>query len=239
MTYVTGALAPVPTDARDDYLNHVDQLWQLFQKHGALRMVDCWGVDLPKGKQTDFQGAVDMHDGESVTFSWIEWPDRATADACWANLPEDPAMQDVSAMPFDGGRMISGGFEPIFSGGQDSHAGYVQGFVLAVPEDKRAPYVEMAREGWAMFQRFGAIGMVEAWGQDVPHGKRTDFYRATKAKPGEVIVFSWILWPDRATCDAASASMHQEMQDQPMPDMPFDGMRMFWGGFTTIFDSAA
>lgn len=90
-----------------------------------------------------------------------------------------------------------------------------------------------------MFQRLGAIGMVEAWGQDVPHGKRTDFYRATKAKPGEVIVFSWILWPDRATCDAASASMHQEMQDQPMPDMPFDGMRMFWGGFTTIFDSAA
>ena len=135
MTYVTGAIAPVPTDARDDYLNHVDQLWQLFQKHGALRMVDCWGVDLPKGKQTDFQGAVDMHDGESVTFSWIEWPDRATADACWANLPEDPAMQDLPAMPFDGSRMITGGFDPIFAGGQDSHAGYVQGFVLVVPED--------------------------------------------------------------------------------------------------------
>ena len=118
MTYVTGALAPVPTDARDDYLNHVDQLWQLFQKHGALRMVDCWGVDLPKGKQTDFQGAVDMHDGESVTFSWIEWPDKQTRESAmteWETRAESDEryQMDPGQMPFDGKRMIYGGFEPI------------------------------------------------------------------------------------------------------------------------------
>jgi uncharacterized protein YbaA (DUF1428 family) len=78
---------------------------------------------------------------------------------------------------------------------------------------------------------------VENWGEDVPHGKQTDFYRATDAKDGEVPLLSWIEWPDRATADKAQAGMEAEMKDKPMPEMPFDGMRMFWGGFAPIFDS--
>lgn len=239
MTYINGALAPVSTQSRDDYLHHIEQLWPFFRKHGALRMVDCWGVDLPKGKQTDFHGAVDAAESETVTFSWIEWPDRATADACWQAMPDDPDMQHLSKMPFDGSRMIAGGFEPILTSGTGAPSDYVQGFVAAVPADRREDYLAMAHEGWQMFQRLGAIGSAECWGQDVPHGKRTDFYRATHAKEGEVIVFSWVQWPDRATCDAAFQTMHEEAQGKPMPEMPFDGMRMFWGGFQTIFDSAA
>jgi uncharacterized protein YbaA (DUF1428 family) len=114
---------------------------------------------------------------------------------------------------------------------------YYSGFVLAVPAAKKQDYVAMARQAWPMFKRNGAIRMVENWGEDVPHGKQTDFYRATEAKEGEVPLFSWIEWPDRATADKAQAAMEQEMQDQSMPEMPFDGARMFWGGFAPVFDS--
>lgn len=114
---------------------------------------------------------------------------------------------------------------------------YYSGFVAAVPAANKQAYIEHARQAWPMFQRAGAIRMVENWGEDVPRGKQTDFYRATDAKDGEVPLFSWIEWPDRATADAAWARMEEEMKDSPMPDMPFDGMRMFWGGFSPVFDS--
>ena len=90
-----------------------------------------------------------------------------------------------------------------------------------------------------MFQKGGALGMIETWGEDVPRGKKTDFYRATKAEEGEVPVFSWTAWPDRATCDAAAKAMEAEMGDFDPSQMPFDGMRLMWAGFEPIFDSAA
>ena len=112
---------------------------------------------------------------------------------------------------------------------------YYSGFVLAVPADKRDDYADHAVKAWPMFKRHGALRMVECWGEDVPHGKQTDFYRATDARDGEVPLFSWIEWPDRATADAAWAAMMTE--DHPdMVDMPFDGARMFWGGFAPIVD---
>ena len=73
---------------------------------------------------------------------------------------------------------------------------------------------------------------------DVPHGSRTDFYRATLAKAGEVPMFSWVAWPDKATCDKAAQVMEADMAGKEMSPMPFDGMRMIWGGFEPIFDSA-
>src|SRR5690606_10633956 len=109
---------------------------------------------------------------------------------------------------------------PVFSEGESAAGGYYQGFALAVPEANERPYVEMAAQGWEMFRKHGALGMVEAWGEDVPRGKRTDFYRAAQAVEGEVPVFSWVAWPDRATCDAASRVMESEMQEAGMPDMP-------------------
>ena len=112
---------------------------------------------------------------------------------------------------------------------------YIQGFLLAVPGDSKAAYHELASKGWAMFNSLGATEMVEAWEDDVTDGKLTDFRKATQAKEGEKIVFSWIIWPDRATCDAAS----QKMQEDPamgamFGEPPFDGMRMMWGGFTPL-----
>ncbi|MEN1940728.1 DUF1428 domain-containing protein [Luteimonas sp. MJ246] len=127
----------------------------------------------------------------------------------------------------------------MYEPGDAAPAGWYQGFVLAVPEANRAAYIDMARQGWDMFAKGGALGMVEAWGEDVPRGKRTDFYRAAKAVEGEVPVFSWITWPDRATCEAASKAMEAEMAAADMPEMPFDGMRMMWAGFEPVFDSGA
>ncbi|SFG63530.1 Uncharacterized conserved protein YbaA, DUF1428 family [Palleronia marisminoris] len=238
MSYFTGSVAAVPAANKEEYVEHVTAVWPLFKSHGATRMVETWGVDVPKGKVTDFYGAVDAKDGEAIVFSWIEWPEKSTADTAFQKLQDDPAMKDVPEMPFDGSRMIYGGFSPVYEGGSRNGAGYYQGFLLAVPEGNKAAYAEMADEGWKMFQKGGATNMVEGWGEDVPRGKKTDLYRAVKAEDGEVPMFSWVAWPDRATCDAAARAMEAEMGDMDMSSMPFDGMRMMWAGFEPLFDTA-
>lgn len=237
MTYYTGSVMAVPTANRQDFKDHCAAAWKVFKAHGARDMTETWGADVPTGKVTDFQGAVAAQNDETVVFSWITWPDRATADAAWQAMQTDAAMADMPEMPFDGSRMIWGGFAPVFNQGATEGAGYYQGFLLAVPEGNRDRYVEMAGQGWELFRKHGALGMVEAWGEDVPHGKKTDFYRATKAEDGEIPVFSWVAWPDRATCDAAARAMQDDMGDMGMSDMPFDGMRMMWGGFDPVFGS--
>lgn len=238
MTYYTGSITAVPTANRQKYIKHARAAWKLLRDHGASRMVESWGVDVARGKVNDLYGAVNAKDDEAIVFSWIEWPDRGAADAAWRKMQSDPAGAAMADMPFDGSRMIFGGFEPIFTQGTDRGAGYFQGFALAVPEMNKAAYVATAEMAWdTAFRPQGCIGMVEAWGVDVPHGKRTDFHRATRIEAGEVPVFSWTAWPDRATCDAAAAAMEADMAGQEFPDMPFDGMRMMWGGFEPVFDS--
>lgn len=119
MTYYTGVIAAVPTANKDTYIEHVEAAWPLFKAYGATRMVETWGDDVPQGKVTDFYGAVKAKDDETIVFSWIEWPDKATADASWQKMENDPAMKEMPEMPFDGMRMVWGGFEPVF----DSEAG--------------------------------------------------------------------------------------------------------------------
>lgn len=115
---------------------------------------------------------------------------------------------------------------------------YYSGFVLAVPNSNKQAYIDHAKAAWPYFRSRGALRMVECWGEDVPHGKETDFHRATKAGDDETPVFSWIEWPDRATADAAYADMMNDPSMQQMPEMPFDGTRMFWGGFAPVVDES-
>lgn len=236
MTYVSGFVAAVPAANKDAFIAHAKAGWPWFQKHGARRMVECWGTDVPHGKQTDFYRATDARDDEIPLFSWIEWPDKETCDAAWAGMDSDPDLPNMPAMPFDGKRMFWGGFVPVVTAGESRPGRYVQGFVLAVPEDSKQAYIDMANSFTGMFERLGATFQVECWGMDVPHGQQTDFYRATDARDNEVPVFAWIEWPDRATCDEAARSM-ADMDHGDMPDMPLDGKRMFWGGFTPVYDS--
>ncbi|QQR36426.1 DUF1428 domain-containing protein [Devosia oryziradicis] len=111
---------------------------------------------------------------------------------------------------------------------------YVDGFVAAVPKANKQAYVEHAREAAVLFKEWGATRIVETWSDDVPEGKQTDFMKAVQAKPDEAIVFSWIEFPDKATRDAAGQKMMNDPRMQAMK-MPFDGARMIYGGFETLF----
>lgn len=110
---------------------------------------------------------------------------------------------------------------------------YIEGFVVAVPTEKKDEYLRHAQESVAYFKKLGATRVVECWGDDVPKGAVTDFYRATQAKENETPVFSWIEYPNKATRDAANEKMRNDPAMANM-GMPFDGKRMFWGGFTQI-----
>jgi uncharacterized protein YbaA (DUF1428 family) len=116
---------------------------------------------------------------------------------------------------------------------------YVQGFVVPVPTEKREAYRAMAAAVAPMFHEYGATRLVEAWGDAVPEGKVTDFNMAVKAKPDESIVFSWIEWPDKATCEAAQKKMETDERMKPDGAMPFDGKRMIYGGFIPLLDTKA
>ena len=113
MTYVSGFLAPVPTANESAYLASAEKSWPLFKDYGALSMLENWESDVPDGQVTSFPLAVKREEGESIIFSWIVWPDKATADACWATMETDPRWKEMD-MPFDGKRMIFGGFDTIF-----------------------------------------------------------------------------------------------------------------------------
>ncbi|MBB5221733.1 uncharacterized protein YbaA (DUF1428 family) [Amaricoccus macauensis] len=239
MAYYSGFVAAVPEDNKQKYLEHAKRAWPHFEKRGATRSVETWGEDVQPGKQTDFLRATQAEPGENVVFSWIEWPDRETADRAWQEMMSDKDMEaDIGELPFDGKRLFWGGFAPVFAAGTDRGAGYYQGFLVPVPRQSADAYVAMAKEAHdGSFAPNGCLGTFENWGADVPRGKLTDMYRAVAAEDGEDVAFSWTSWPDRETCDAAAEKMMQEMEGQPMPEMPFDGKRMIWGGFTPIFDS--
>ncbi len=112
MNYVDGCVIAVPMANRDAYLKHATIAATVFKEHGALAVVDCWGDDVPEGKVTSFPMAVQRKDDETVVFSWITWPSRAVRDAGMKKVMDDPRLANV-AMPFDGKRMIYGGFEMI------------------------------------------------------------------------------------------------------------------------------
>ncbi len=118
---------------------------------------------------------------------------------------------------------------------------YIDGFVIACPEDKKQAFIDHARTADGMFIEMGATRIVECWGDDVPEGKTTDFRMAVKAEPGEAVLFSWIEWPDKATRDAAMAKMMDPDNQDPRMDpainpMPFDGKRMIFGGFVPVVE---
>jgi uncharacterized protein YbaA (DUF1428 family) len=118
---------------------------------------------------------------------------------------------------------------------------YVDGFLLAVPSDKRDAYRASAEKMWPLFKEWGAIRHVECWSDDVPHGKATDFFRAVKAEDSESIVFSWIEYPSKEVRDAASKKMREDPRMKEMGDaMSFvDGKRMVFGGSVPIMDKQA
>jgi uncharacterized protein YbaA (DUF1428 family) len=114
MTYVDGYVLAVPKSNREKYRTVAQQAATVFKDHGATKVVECWGDDVPGGEVTSFPMAVKAKEDETVVFSWITWPSRQKRDEGMKKAMEDPRMQhDPKAMPFDGKRMIFGGFEAI------------------------------------------------------------------------------------------------------------------------------
>ena len=113
MTYVDGFLLAVKTAKKDAYIKMAEDGWPIFKEHGALSMVETWGDDVPEGKLTSFPMAVKLEPDETVVFSWIVWPSKETRDKGMKAVMEDPRMKPPADMPFDGKRMIFGGFETI------------------------------------------------------------------------------------------------------------------------------
>jgi len=112
MTYVDGFVIPVPTAKKEAYRKLAETAAAVFKDHGALTLVECWSDDLPQGKVNCFNSAVLRQPEESVVFAWITWPSKAVRDAGMAKVMEDSRM-DPHDIPFDGKRMIFGGFEVI------------------------------------------------------------------------------------------------------------------------------
>jgi uncharacterized protein YbaA (DUF1428 family) len=115
MTYVDGFITAVPNGNKAAFLEFAKAASALFKKYGALQQVECWGDSVPDGKLTSFSLAVKKAADETVVFSWVVWPSKTARDTGWAKMMEDPRMKPENLpMPFDGKRMIYGGFDVIF-----------------------------------------------------------------------------------------------------------------------------
>ncbi|MDD5320088.1 MAG: DUF1428 domain-containing protein [Methylococcales bacterium] len=114
MNYVDGFVAAVPTENKDVYKVHAEKVAIVLKEYGALKLVNCWGDDVPEGKITSFPMAVQCKPDETVVFSWVIWPSREVRNEGMKKVMADPRCQpDQNPMPFDGKRLIYGGFEMI------------------------------------------------------------------------------------------------------------------------------
>lgn len=118
MSYIDGFVIAVPKANKQQFIDHAHRIDSIFLEFGAKHIVECWGDDVPDGSRTDFRRAVQAGPDEEIVFSWIEWPDKATRDAGMAKMMDpgfnDPRMDSAkNPMPFDGKRLIFGGFAPV------------------------------------------------------------------------------------------------------------------------------
>ena len=113
MTFIDGCVAAAPTTEKESYVAFAKRIGALFREYGATSVVDAWGVDVPEGKLTSFPMAVKAEPGETVIFSWVTWPSKSVRDEAWSKIMADERMQSGATPPFDGKRMIFGGFEVV------------------------------------------------------------------------------------------------------------------------------
>ena len=121
MSYVDGFVAAVPNANKEVFINHAKEAAEVFKEYGALKQVECWADDVPDGEVTSFPMAVKCKPDESVVFSWIIWPSKEKRNEGMGKAMEDPRMDpENNPMPFDGKRVIYGGFEMIFEASFDN-----------------------------------------------------------------------------------------------------------------------
>ena len=237
MMYFQGFVIPVMAKNEQAYFDRATKVASIFAEYGAMRTVQCLGDDIMDGKITDLKKAVQASDDETVVFSWVWWPDKATCDAAAAKIMADQRMKPDDPLPFDAQRLIYAGFDAIFDTGDGGRVGYVDAMVASVPNGKRQDFINHADKTAKLFQENGALRLVDGWGTDVPDGKLTDFKRAVQARDSETVVFGWIEWPDKPTRNAGMGAL---MQDPRMRETApaWNGPLAIFGGFTPILDTA-
>ena len=118
-SYTDGMVVPVRSDKRDQYRSMASKMAKVFIQHGANRVIESLADDVQHGKVTDFYRAVKAEDGETIAFSFIEWPDKATRDQAWGKIMADESLRPQGELPFAGQRMFWGGFEKIVDTAQE------------------------------------------------------------------------------------------------------------------------
>ncbi|MEM5515871.1 DUF1428 domain-containing protein [Henriciella sp. AS95] len=233
MTYIQGFVVAVPEANKERYKKHASDAFPLFKEFGVTRMVESWEDDVRDGKVTDLRRAVKAEPGEKIVFSWFEFPSADVAESASKKMMEDPRMEQFGGeMPFDGKRMIFGGFEVIADTGSADGMGYISGTVIPVPTARKDDYAASAKQMGALFCEHGAGRAVDGWAHHVPEGQVTDFQRAVALEDNETVVFGWVEWPSKA---ASGKGWEKIMQDERMGgDMPFDAGRMIFGSFTPL-----
>ncbi len=115
MTYIDGFALAVPNKNKDAFVNHAHIFWDVAKDYGCLRQVEAWGDEVPDGEVTSFPKAVKLEDGETVVFSFLEWPSKAVRDDAMKRIMDDERMKhpDLANIPLDGKRMIMGSFQPV------------------------------------------------------------------------------------------------------------------------------
>jgi uncharacterized protein YbaA (DUF1428 family) len=114
---------------------------------------------------------------------------------------------------------------------------YIEGFIVPVKTQRKQEYRDLARKAAGVYKEYGALRVVESWGDDVPPGKVTDFRTAVKAEADETIVFSWIEWPSKEVRDAGNKKLHDDPRMKMTENPPFSAQRMIYAGFAPLFDS--
>ncbi|RDV36462.1 DUF1428 domain-containing protein [Bradymonadaceae bacterium TMQ3] len=236
MSYIDGFVGAVPAANKDAYRQHVLEAVPLFKESGVARMVETWGDDVGKGEVTDFFRAVEATAEEVIVFSWMEYPDREARQAANERMMSDEHMgAAVEQMPFDGERMIYGGFATILDKDSGAEPGYIDGSVIPVPTANKDAYTELAAMRAEVMMEHGATRVVNAWGDDVPDGKRTDFKRAVNATAEESVVFARVEWPSKEVRDAAWPKIYGDARMHTEKGL-FEGERMIFGGFAPLLD---
>jgi uncharacterized protein YbaA (DUF1428 family) len=236
MTYIDGFVVAVPAANKELYIKHANTALPLVKEYGASRMVENWGDDVPEGKVTDFRRAVKAEPDEVIVFSWFAHSSREARDAVNEKMMADPRMEQLGETPpFDGKRMIYGGFDVIQESGPGGPAGYVDGTLIPIPGTGRDEFKAFADLCAGVFVENGATKVVDTWGDDVPVGKTTDFYRAVDASEGETVSFGWVEWPSKTVRDEAWPKVMADPRLEGAAAL-FDGKRMIFGGFIPVLD---
>ena len=153
MSYVDGFVVPVPKANLDDYKKLARTASQVWLEHGALEYREWIADDVKPGKLTSFPQSVDLKDDETVVFAWVVYESRAHRNAVNDKVMKDPRMKnDPSNWPFDGQRMIFGGFAPIVEEGAGGKMGYADGYLVPVPAANKDAYRAMAAKAAAVFK---------------------------------------------------------------------------------------